>query len=228
MPKLFKILRSRKATTSGENVKKSAIFRRSSSTTHGMTNGKRSFLSSNKKPSSQEEAIGIVPTVTFSLSEDEGSDVILSPVSDIENQFQQEEADVPKESKTTMDVSVGTEQDNETMTFTHLEIMRNQLNHMMELAERDKEISALQKCNEEMTSIHAEEMARKDFEILNLKEALLAVETALSKAEGELLSLHKEQSSIIQVLMKTQCELHELKSGQSSWYIPFMSFFDFN
>jgi hypothetical protein len=211
MPKLLKMLQRRKASSGN---KKSAIFRSKRSTT-------------TKKDSVKDDAIAIVPTITFSLSEDEESDVVQSPVSDIENQFQEEPE--AAEEKSTKDVSVGTDEDNESMTFTHLEIMRNQLSHMMELAQKDKEINALMASNEEMKFVHAEEMAKKEAEILKLREALSAVEAALSKAEGELTSVHNEQSKTIEVLMKTQYELHELKlSHQSSWNIPFMSYFDFN
>ena len=162
----------------------------------------------------KENDIVIVPTITFSLSEDEGSDGVQSPVSDIENQFQEEPE--AAEETTTKEVSVGTDEDNETMTFTHLEIMRNQLNHMMQLVQKDKEIDSLKASNKEMKSAHAEEMAKKDAEILQLKEALSAVEAALSLAEGEWTALHKEQSKTIEVLMKTQYELHELKLPHQS------------
>jgi chromosome segregation ATPase len=237
MPKLLKIMRGRKSS-SEVPVKKTAsksnmIFRRSAFV------NLRSDKSQSSEPKGQLQTT-ILPTITFSLSEDEeGSDIILSPVSDIENQVQDtngschntiftDSKTIVSEETETKEIAVGTE-DNKTVTFTHLEIMRNELAHMMQLAEKDKEICNLRKANEDLQVSHDEAMEAKNQEIIKIREMLASVEAALSEVEGKFESANKEHTKIIEVLMKTQHQLYELKhSNSSSWMTPVWKFFDMN
>ena len=126
------------------------------------------------------------------------------------------------------EASVGTD-DGDTMTFTHLEIMRNELAHIMQLAEKDKEIHALQTTNETMQATHESTLSLKDAELAKIQQALTAVESVLAQTQEELVSVNQEHSKTIEVLMKTQYELYELKhSNQGSWMAPVLDFFDFN
>ncbi|KAG7369017.1 hypothetical protein IV203_031760 [Nitzschia inconspicua] len=234
MPKLLKMLRGRK-TSSADLAKKrtsksNGIFRRGDSQRSG------------KQVSKDIEdpiSITIAPTITFTLSGDEvGDDIIHSPVSDIENQvqelFDEQGNEDPMQTieisakANTKDIAVGTEND-KTMTFTHLEIMRNELAHMMQLAEKDEEILTLRETNENLQASHNEIIQAKNDEIAKIREMLASIEAALSDARGELESVNKEHSKVIEVLMKTQCEFYELKHrSPSSWMSPVWSFFDMN
>jgi hypothetical protein len=245
MPKLLKILRGRKSSSSSDlpvktknHSQKSGIFR------HRRSGGTRK--SSSKESNHDDSPSIIVPGITFSLSEDEGSDIIHSPVSDIENQVQhfeelEQQALVEKSVKTEVSVAPDTPMseatkessvrtdDSDTMTFTHLEIMRNELAHMMQLAEKDKEIHALRMSNDNMQAAHDEAMLMKDAQVAKIQKALTTVEAALAQTKEELVSVNKEHSKAIEVLMKTQYELYELKhSNQGSWLAPMLSFFDLN
>ncbi|KAG7348321.1 hypothetical protein IV203_017026 [Nitzschia inconspicua] len=234
MPKLLKMLRGRKTSSAVDLAKKrtsksNGIFRR------------RDSQRSGKQVSKDIEdpiSITIAPTITFTLSEDEvGGDIIHSPVSDIENQVQElfDEGDEdPMQTieisakANTKDIAVSTEND-KTMTFTHLEIMRNELAHMMQLAEKDEEILTLRETNENLQASHNEIIKAKNDEIAKIREMLASIEAALFDARGELESMNKEHSKVIEVLMKTQYELYELKHrSPSSWMSPLWSFFDMN
>jgi hypothetical protein len=230
MPKVLSIFRGRKSS-SDFPVKKLAptsnsIFRRSGRECDRSTSGKKQTT--------------IVPTITFSLSEDddEGSNTVHSPVSDIENQLQDtikgshhifaDTKQILPEQKETNEIAVGTE-DNKTVTFTHLELMRNELAHMMKLAEKDKEIYNLRKTNEDLKLSMEETTERKNQEIAKIQELLESVEAALSETKGMLELTNKEHTKIIKVLMKTQHELYEIKlCSPSSWMTPFWNFFDMN
>jgi hypothetical protein len=236
MPKLLKILRGRKSSTDVPikkiASKSNSIFRRSAYPT------KRLNTSKGTEPDGQNQTT-IVPMITFSLSEDEeGSDVIHSPLSDIENQVQDsiegnqniftDSNCMVQFEKETKEIAVDTE-DNKTVTFTHLELMRNELTHMMQLAERDKEITSLRKTNEDLQLLHVDEMEAKNQEIVKLREMLTSVEAALLEAEIKFESVNKEHTKVIEILMKTQYELYELKHNcTSSWITPVWSCFDMN
>jgi len=122
----------------------------------------------------------------------------------------------------------GTKDDGKTMTFTftHLEIMRNQLNHMMQVANKDKEIHQLKQADEDSKIKNAKLLASKDNEISEIKKVLEEVESALSQTENKLASADEEHSKTIGVLMETQYEYHELKSR--SWMSPLLNYLQSN
>jgi hypothetical protein len=231
MPKLLTILRGRKSSSEAQvktrGSKKNVIFR-------GATYQRSKFAG---KSDNEQPPTILVPSMTFSLSEDEGDDIIHTALSDIENQVVESSESsmfevtpaklVTTSGPETRDMSVGTE-DNETMTFSHLQIMRNELSHMMQLAEKDREIEALYQSNQFLTSSHEEEMASKNAEIVKIMEALAVVEAALARADVELVSVNKEYSRTIEILMQTQYELYQLKHSSPSWMAPVLSFFDFS
>jgi ABC-type uncharacterized transport system permease subunit len=237
MPKLLKILRGRKSSSAGDHSKKgtsksSGIFRGGAYHRSG-----KSTIEKNSK--SQVETV-IVPTITFSLSEDEvTSDIIHSPASDIENQVHVQElvsgsaVDMTQTieiaaNTETKEIAVGTD-DSKTMTFTHLELMRNELAHMMQLAEKDEEILSIRQANEQQQHLYNDMLKTKDEEIAKIRSMLESVEAALAQVQGQLESVNKEHSKAIEVLMKTQYELYELKHrSPSSWMTPVWSFFDMN
>ena len=129
----------------------------------------------------------------------------------------------------TKEASVGTEEA-DTMTFTHLEVMRNELEHMRQLGEKDQEILALQASNESMQAAHGQALFMKDAEIALIQQALSGTESALEETKQELAHVNQEHSKTIAVLMQTQYELYELKhsNSQGSWMSPVLEFFDFN
>ena len=182
----------------------------------------------------------IQPAITFTLSEDEASNNINSSSSinndktknidgfaDVENQLriatnataEDDEAAVAMET----DNNDKSPHSSRTMTFTHLELMRHELAHQMQLAARDREIQALQLQNEAMKQEHGKVLSTKDEEISKLKHALSEVESVLSKHKEELEVANSEQSKIIGVLMNTQVQLHEEQN--KSWISPWISFF---
>ena len=233
MPKFFKLLRShnkRNSNSSSLKKKKSnGIFR----TNADDTRSKTKFTTPT-----------IEAAITYSLSEDDEScDIILSPHSDIESQvhelkgesiiesvtfqepvinYQPSETAATEVKSDTRDNSKEKKEDSKTMTFTHLEIMRNQLNHMMQLANKDKEIHQLNQAGEDRKTKYSKSLASKDDEIAKIKKVLQEVEFALSQAENKLASANEEHSKTIEVLMETQVEYHELKT--KSWMSPLLCF----
>ncbi|MGK3742346.1 MAG: hypothetical protein ACI90V_009202 [Bacillariaceae sp.] len=239
MPKFFKLLRSHNkrnsnssSSSSLKKKKSNGIFR-----TNADDNRSKKFTTPT-----------IEAAITYSLSEDDEScDIILSPHSDIESQVHELKGESiiesvtfqepvikyqPSETATattkvksdTRDSSKGTKEDSKTMTFTHLEIMRNQLNHMMQLANKDKEIHQLNQAGEDMKTKYSESLASKDNEIAKIKKVLQEVEFALSQAENKLASANEEHSKTIEVLMETQVEYHELELKTKSWMSPLLCF----
>ena len=232
MPKFFKLLRShnkRNSNSSSLKKKKSnGIFR-----TNTDDNRSKKFTTPT-----------IEAAITYSLSEDDEScDIILSPHSDIESQvhelkgesiiesvtfqepvinYQPSETAATEVKSDTRDSSKEKKEDSKTMTFTHLEIMRNQLNHMMRLANKDKEIHQLNQAGEDRKTKYSKSLASKDDEIAKIKKVLQEVEFALSQAENKLASANEEHSKTIEVLMETQVEYHELKT--KSWMSPLLCF----
>jgi hypothetical protein len=232
MPKFFKLLRShnkRNSNSSSLKKKKSnGIFR-----TNADDNRGKKFTTPT-----------IEAVITYSLSEDDEScDIILSPHSDIESQVHELKGESIIESVTfqepvikyqpsetaaievksdTRYSSKGKKEDSKTMTFTHLEIMRNQLNHMMQLANKDKEIHQLNQAGEDMKTKYSKSLASKNDEIAKIKKVLQEVEFALSQAENKFASANEEHSKTIEVLMETQVEYHELKT--KSWMSPLLCF----
>jgi hypothetical protein len=232
MPKFFKLLRSHNKRNSNSSslkkTKSNGIFR-----TNADDNRSKKFTTPT-----------IEAAITYSLSEDDEScDIILSPHSDIESQvhelkgesiiesvtfqepvikYQPSETAATEVKSDTRDGSKGKKEDSRTMTFTHLEIMRNQLNHMMQLANKDKEIHQLNQAGEDMKTKYSESLASKDVEIAKIKKVLQEVELALSQAENKLASANQEHSKTIEVLMETQVEYHELKT--KSWMSPLLCF----
>ena len=232
MPKFFKLLRShnkRNSNSSSLKKKKSnGIFR-----TNTDDNRSKKFTTPT-----------IEAAITYSLSEDDEScDIILSPHSDIESQvhelkgesiiesvtfqepvinYQPSETAATEVKSDTRDSSKEKKEDSKTMTFTHLEIMRNQLNHMMQLANKDKEIHQLNQAGEDRKTKYSKSLASKDDEIAKIKKVLQEVEFALSQAENKLASANEEHSKTIEVLMETQVEYHELKT--KSWMSPLLCF----
>ena len=236
MPKLLKLklLRGRKSSSAELPVKTTSTSKKAGIFRHPRTTA---FRKTNDAKEDAAPAM-IVPAITFTMSEDESSDIIRSPVSDIENQVPHFEESTSSEmavgpdtpmSTDTKDASVGTGE-SDTMTFTHLEIMRNELEHMRQLAEKDKEIHALQAATESMQATHGQALSTKDAEITLIQQALTAVESALAETKQELAHVNQEQSKAIKILMETQYELYELKhsSNQGSWMSPVLDFFDFN
>ena len=233
MPKFFKLLRShnkRNSNSSSLKKKKSnGIFR----TNADDDNRSKKFTTPT-----------IEAAITYSLSEDDEScDIILSPHSDIESQVHELKGESIIESVTfqepvikyqpsetaatgvksdTKGSSKEKKEDSKTMTFTHLEIMRNQLNHMMQLANKDKEIHQLNQAGEDRKTKYSKSLASKDDEIAKIKKVLQEVEFALSQAENKLASANEEHSKTIEVLMETQVEYHELKT--KSWMSPLLCF----
>ena len=232
MPKFFKLLRShnkRNSNSSSLKKKKSnGIFR-----TNADDNISKKFTTPT-----------IEAAITYSLSEDDEScDIILSPHSDIESQvhelkgesiiesvtfqepvinYQPSETAATEVKSDTRDSSKEKKNDSKTMTFTHLEVMRNQLNHMMQLANKDKEIHQLNQAGEDRKTKYSKSLASKDDEIAKIKKVLQEVEFALSQAENKLASANEEHSKTIEVLMETQVEYHELKT--KSWMSPLLCF----
>ena len=233
MPKFFKLLRShnkRNSNSSSLKKKKSnGIFR----TNADDDNRSKKFTTPT-----------IEAAITYSLSEDDEScDIILSPHSDIESQvhelkgesiiesvtfqepvikYQPSETAATEVKSDTRDSSKEKKNDSKTMTFTHLEVMRNQLNHMMQLANKDKEIHQLNQAGEDRKTKYSKALASKDDEIAKIKKVLQEVEFALSQAENKLASANDEHSKTIEVLMETQVEYHELKT--KSWMSPLLCF----
>jgi len=239
MPKFFRLLRSQK--------------RRSSSTPSSPLGKKkmdgifRSTTSSEKSTKRTTTAPPVIEAaITYSLSEDEESCDI-----DIENQFSV--GDFKKEhindditfeegtvgavatkeiahvatvnslaSKTNHSCTVVKEND-KIMTFTHLEIMRNELAHMMQIGKKENEIFQLKRDAEEIKIQHAEIVASKDATIAMIESAFTEVKSDLSLAENKLVFEEKEHSKTINLLMQTQCDYHELNA--KSWYQPMFSYF---
>lgn len=259
MPKIMKLFRNKKipSSLSSPNKRSSGIFRRSKSNSKNKTKASLVDITNDDA----EKQLEIKPAITFSLSEDdEASDSLPSPVSDIENQLEEligenvgntiqvpvlveqsssEVVYLPSDVETasssivtstsgtqTEDVSVGSDEGSKTMTFTHLEIMRNELNHMMALATKSKEINRLALTNEKLVADHANELALKDSQIAKIQDALALVEKALAQSQDELAHANAEQSRIIEILMKTQYELYELK--HQSWFTPVLGYFSLN
>mmetsp|Transcript_57422 Transcript_57422/g.140147 ORF Transcript_57422/g.140147 Transcript_57422/m.140147 type:complete len:271 (-) Transcript_57422:208-1020(-) len=217
------------------------IFRRRSVSMGGCTPGssRKQQTKNNKKQGGNQsrDMMTIQPAITFTLSEDEANNNNNSSSSnktknvdgfaDVENQLhiatnktaEDDEAAVAMET----DNNDKSPQSIRTMTFTHLELMRHELAHQMQLAARDREIHALQQQKEEMEQEHGKVLSTKDDEISKLKHALSEVETVLSKHQQELEVANSEQSKIIGVLMNTQVQLHEEQN--KSWISPWLSFF---
>merc|ERR1711869_32132 len=101
--------------------------------------------------------------------------------------------------------------------------MRNELAHMMQLANKDREIYQLKQDNENIKVQHEESLALKDAEIAKIKKALEEAESALSQAQDKLAVVNEEHSKIIEALMETQHKYHELKN--ESWMSPLWNFF---
>ena len=231
MPKLFKFLKNRSSPYSPRKKTQGGIF--------------RSSRKSSKKAAAVEAPV-IEAAITYTLSEDEDSCGITAADCtdiDIENQFLhvedgsdnivfQEKAQQPVASQDILaDIEAGeaveepevSNTDEETFTFTSLEIMRNELAHMMQLANKDKEIYQLQQDAEEVKAQHAEIVASKDAEIAKIGKALKEVESALALAENKLAHESLQHSKTIGILMETQVQLHELTN--KSWFEPLASFF---
>jgi len=190
----------------------------------------------------------IEAAITYSLSEDEEScDIILSPNTDIENQFSDEElkaqllsdkdeatlgtmktketagiVTIDPGTKSAIESSTTKNQNDKSMTFTHLEIMRNELARIMEIAQKDKEICELKERAEEIQEEYARILASKDAEISRIESSLNAVESNLLLVQQKLASEEMEHSKTIEVLMETQYNYHEL-SGKS-WFEPLFCF----
>ena len=94
--------------------------------------------------------------------------------------------------------------------------MRNELAHMMQLANKDKEIYKLKQDVEEVKTQHAEIVASKDAEIARIGIALREVESALALAQDKLASEELQHSKTVELLMKTQYDYHELCN--KSWF----------
>mmetsp|Transcript_19631 Transcript_19631/g.48856 ORF Transcript_19631/g.48856 Transcript_19631/m.48856 type:complete len:228 (-) Transcript_19631:181-864(-) len=219
MPKLFKLLRNQK---------------KRSSTPKGSKKNQGVFRSTpfRKKRKTAAEAPVIEAAITYTLSEDDDScsNIILD---DIENQFTAEELPVEDandtiafdtkaavvadiEAPAAVETPKESSEDEETFTFSHLEIMRNELAHMMQIANKDKEIYQLKQDAEEIKTQHEEIVASKDAEIARIGAALQQVESALTLAQDKLVSEEMEHSKTIEVLMQTQYNLHELNN--KSWF----------
>ena len=191
-----------------------------------------------RKKSSSAKTVAETPVIeaaiTYTLSEDEASCNIV--LDDIENQFSAEELQVENANDViafdatnpvvatseTADVEAPAptkpkKSDNEeTMTFTHLEIMRNELAHMMQIANKDKEIYQLTQQAEEIQKQHAQIVAEKDAEIARIASALQEVESVLAQTQDKLALEELEHSKTIEVLMETQYEYHEISN--KSWF----------
>jgi len=237
MPKLFKLLRGQKRRSGSPSPgKKNGIFRPN-------TFSKKS----KKKKTTTTTTIPVIEAaITYSLSEDEEScGIILSPTADIENQCHVEESkeedskddeavqkangSVLKEitdievldpvQSNTNDSSIMVKENDKVLTFTHLEVMRNELAHMMQIAIKDKEIHELKQDADDLKVRNQELVASKDVEIMTMKEALVEAESSLSVVKDKLSTEERENAKIIDVLMETQYEFHELKN--KSCFAPF-------
>lgn len=232
MPKLFKLLRKRSSPYSPRKKNQGGgIF--------------RSSRKSSKKETDVEAPV-IEAAITYTLSEDEDSCGIKTADCtdlDIENQifpfdeasdkivFQEKSQEPVKD--LLGDIETGeaaveeepeaSENDEETFTFTSLELMRNELAHMMQLANKDKEIYQLQQDAEEVKAQHEAIVASKDAEIATISKALQEVEAALALAENKLGNEVMQHSKTIGILMETQVQLHELTN--QSWFQPLASLF---
>jgi hypothetical protein len=176
-----------------------------------------------------QHPMSIQPSITFTLSEDEATDD--TDIADVENQLHIEtttNTEVEDQQPVKMETDTGSIDDlsprSRTMTFTHLELMRHELAHQMQLAARDREIHALKQQNETLKVEHDVVLSTKDDEISRLKHALTEVEAVLSKSQTDLEVANNEQTKILSVLMDTQYKLHEEKN--KSWISPWLSFFE--
>lgn len=246
MSKLLKIFRSQKrrsVSTSSSRVvknKTNAIFR-----------SKPSKNTTNKKTASAPPVIEAA--ITYSLSEDEEScNVLVSPDVDIENQLSTDElkgeyivenvafphptgtdddarnetTDVEQEDrvKSNENGSCKTMSENDkTLTFTHVEIMRNELAHIMQIANKDKEICELKQAAEDMKLQHTHALESKDDEIAKINKIVVDMGSAVSLEGDKLAFAEEEHSKTIAVLMETQYDYHELKTN--SWFKPFVCYF---
>lgn len=108
----------------------------------------------------------------------------------------------------------------ETLTFTHLEIMRNELAHMMEIANKDKDIHRLKHDADEMKLQHDEIIESKDVVITKIRTCLTETELALFHAQNKLSNEKQAHTKTVKLLMKTQHDYHELKNSSNSWSFP--------
>lgn len=241
MPKLFKLLRNQKkrslSTPKGSKSKSKGIFR---------STPFRGKNSSSKKTVAETPVIEAAITYTLSEDEDSCNKIILD---DIENQFSGKElpvedandtiafqetlaaepvvADIENAVAQTADIETEeskTSSNEETITFTHLEVMRNELAHMMQIANKDKEIYQLKQDAEEVKTQHAELVASKDAEIVRIAAALKEVESALTLAQDKLAYEELQHSKTIELLMQTQYNYHELSN--KSWFDSLVSTFN--
>lgn len=230
MPRFLKIFRSQK--------------RRSMSSSTSPVKKKRNndiFRSSFGKNSTNKKMAPSYPVIeaamTYSLSEDEEScHTLTSPKIEseyklssdelegekiIENvsSFPQKGTDTSARNETVENKQEAGESE-KTMTFSHIEIMRNELAHLMQIAEKDKEISGLKQAAADMKVEHIEVLKSKDIKITSIYNVVAELELALS-AKGEKLALvEKAHSQAIEALMKTQYDYHELKTN--SWFTPLL------
>jgi len=241
MPKLFKLLRNQKkrslSTPKGSKSKSHGIFR---------STPFRGKNSSSKKTVAETPVIEAAITYTLSEDEDSFNNIILD---DIENQFSGEElpvedandtiafqetpatepvaADIENAVAQTADVEAKESKkssNEETITFTQLEVMRNELAHMMQIANKDKEIYQLKQDAEEVKTQLADIVASKDADIARIGAALKEVESALTLAQDKLASEELQHSKTIELLMQTQYNYHELSS--KSWFDSLVSTFN--
>ena len=108
-------------------------------------------------------------------------------------------------------------EDGKTTTFTHLEIMRNELAHMMQIAKKDKDMHRLEYDAHQTKMEHDAVLDSKDAVITKIRKCLNETELALAQAKSKLSNEKKEHSKTIKLLMKTQYDYHELKNSQNSW-----------
>mmetsp|Transcript_18825 Transcript_18825/g.52598 ORF Transcript_18825/g.52598 Transcript_18825/m.52598 type:complete len:245 (-) Transcript_18825:237-971(-) len=243
MPKLLKLFRSQKRRFS--SLPSSSVVKRKKG--DGIFRSSSAKESMNKNAATSYPVIETA--ITYSLSEDEEScNNLALPNIDVEHPKSTEELKGEKivesvssqptgtnesarnqnevikpvvhDKSSSKDISETMSKSEKTITFTHLEIMRNELTHLMQIAEKDREISALKKAAEVMTLRHAQGMESKDNEILRINNVVTELELALSATEEKLDSMEQVHSKTIEALMKAQYDYHQLKTN--SWFAPLL------
>jgi len=150
----------------------------------------------------RDDVCSIQPGITWTMTEDEHISSTSSPQSGLSVSAQNI---VPRETNTS----------EPTMTFTEKEIMQNQLNHMRQLAEKDREIANYERVNQELHQKFDQTLT----ELEELHQVVLAeAEMKIAFAKSEVQEAKEKMVHMSATLMKTQAELFEA-TNRSNWSI---------
>ena len=145
-------------------------------------------------------------SMTWTLSDDENADSSSSPSNDTSKPVTQLfSANIIKENSTQSLTPSG-------FTFTEDEVRQNELNHMLQLFRKNREIALSKKANQLLQKKHAATMKelreKHDIEMTAKNLELSVTKTELTKAKNEL-------SIVSSTLIQTQHQLFE--QSNSSW-----------